>query len=258
MVSDEELQRYSELREIVRRLRAPDGCPWDREQTHASLRPFLLQEAYEVLAALDEGEIDRLPDEMGDLLWQILIHTQLAEEAGDYTMTDVLTAIAAKLVRRHPHVFGEEELATAQEVVERWDVLKRAERSDEESVLHGVPKAMPALALAEEVLGRAARAGFAWPEKKDVIEKVAEELTELASASSREERAEEFGDLLLNLANYARYIDVDAEEALRMAVGKFRKRFETAESVARTSGRQFTDMSQEELLAVWAEAKARG
>ena len=167
---------------------------------------------------------------MGDLLFQILLHTQLAEEAGEFTMTDVMRGLADKLVRRHPHVFGDRQLETAEQVVTQWDELKREERTEEQSALSGVPRAMPALAYAQTLLRRAEKAGFAWPDKRDVIDKVTEELEELASASSMEEAQAEFGDLLLNLANYARYLDIDAEEALREASHKFRRRFEGVET----------------------------
>ncbi len=256
MTDDAERAAYDELRVIIARLRAPDGCPWDREQTHASLRPYLLQEAYEVLAALDEGDTRRLPDEMGDLLFQVLLHTQLAEEAGEFTITDVYRGLAAKLVRRHPHVFGDTKLGTAAEVVAQWDDLKRGEREADESALASVPRAMAALALAQELLDRAARAGFAWPARDDVLAKIAEEADEVARARSDEERREELGDLLLNLANYARYLGVDAVEALRLAANKFRRRFEAVEGRARAAGHDPASLSREELMARWEQAKA--
>lgn len=240
---------------MVARLRAPDGCPWDREQTHASLRPYLQQEAYEVLAVLDEGPPQRLAEELGDLLFQVLLHTQLAEEAGEFTMTQVLSGLAAKLVRRHPHVFGDARLGTAGEVVQQWEQLKRSERGGEESALAGVPKAMAALAYAQELLRRAAEAGFAWPESRDVIDKLAEELEELQRAESRERAEEEFGDLLLNLANYARYLGIDAEQALRRAGHKFRRRFESVERQARERQLSLPGLGREELMALWSRAK---
>ena len=255
MVSDDERQKYEELRAVVARLRAPDGCPWDREQTHASLRPYLQQEAYEVLAALDDGDTGKLPEEMGDLLFQILLHTQLAEEAGEFTMADVLAGLAAKLVRRHPHVFGEVQLTNADEVVRQWDELKRAERTEEESALAGVPRAMAALAYAQELLRRAEKAGFAWPDRRDVLDKVTEELEELAAATDKRKAAEEFGDLLLNLANYARYLEIDAEEALRLAGHKFRRRFEGVEHRARDRSLDMRGASREQLMALWQEVK---
>jgi tetrapyrrole methylase family protein/MazG family protein len=250
-----EADRYQELRSIVARLRAPDGCPWDREQTHQSLRPYLLQEAYEVLAALDDGDPGRLREELGDLLWQVLIQTQLAEEAAEFTMTDVLTGIAAKLVRRHPHVFGGGGAVTAREVEERWEVLKSAERSPSESVVASVPETLPALAYAQELLRRAAAAGFKWPRREDVLTKLAEELDELAAVEDEESRAQEFGDILLNLANYARYIGVDAEDALRVAAHKFRRRFQAVEANARAQGTPLEEMSVDELTSAWSKVK---
>lgn len=257
MPDAEELAAYQELRETVARLRAPDGCPWDRDQTHESLKPYLLQEVYEVLAALDEGDVALLPEEMGDLLFQVLIHTQLAEEAGEFTMTDILRGLAAKLVRRHPHVFGEKKLETADQVVEQWHELKRGEREQFASTVEGVPRTLPALAYAQELLRRAAAAGFEWPERRDVLHKISEELDELEQARTQRERTEEFGDILINLANYARYIGVDAEEALRLAAGKFRQRFESVEDMARAGGKDLSGMTIDELLDLWARAKDR-
>jgi len=256
MSSEDELAKYQELRDIVAKLRAPDGCPWDREQTHQSLRPYVIEEAYEVLATLDDNDLARLPDELGDLLFQVLIHAQLAEEAGEFSMRDVLAALASKLVRRHPHVFGDVQLATADEVSAQWDQLKKAEReSSAESALSSVPKALPALSQAQHLLRRAAGAGFAWPDRRDILDKLREELDELAAAPSQDEKLEEFGDVLLNLANYAEYLGVDAEEALRQASGKFRRRFEGVEQQA--GGRALSEMSREALMALWQQAKAR-
>lgn len=256
MINEHEIASYQRLREIVARLRAPDGCPWDREQTHLSLRPFLIEEAYEVLATLDDEDMEKLPDEMGDLLFQILLHSQLAEEAGVFGIGDVMNGLADKLVRRHPHVFGEVQLETAGEVVQQWDELKRAERDDAASALASVPRAMPSLTLAQTLLRRAARAGFAWPDSRDVLAKITEELAEMAQAQSKENVVEEFGDLLLNLANYAAYLEIDAEEALRQASNKFRRRFESVEAQALAIDKPMTAMSREELLALWQEAKA--
>lgn len=257
MPAPDELSRYAALRDIVARLRAVDGCPWDREQTHDSLKPYLLQEAYEVLAALDEGNLAALPEEMGDLLFQILIHAQLAEEAGEFAMTDVLAALSDKLVRRHPHVFGETKLESAGEVVEQWDRLKRDEREPASSALAGVPRVLPALAYAQELMSRAGRAGFEWPDKGDVLLKLAEEIAELERAEDQRQRTEEFGDVLINLVNYARFSGIDAEEALRLAANKFRARFEKVETMARAAGRPMTEMTIGELLELWAKAKVR-
>ena len=257
MVQEEELEKYQELRAIVARLRAPDGCPWDREQTHASLRPYVIEEAYEVLAALDDGDVAGLEVELGDLLFQVLIHAQLAEEAGEFSMAGVLAALADKLVRRHPHVFGDVSLDTADEVSAQWDRLKQAEReSERKSALSGIPKALPALSLAQSQLRRAAAEGFAWPDRRDVGVKLVEELDELAAAATPAEQTEEFGDVLLNMAAYAEQLGINAEEALRQASGKFRRRFEAVEQAASTGSKPLSAMSTEELLRLWQTAKA--
>mgnify|MGYP001226544430 CR=1 FL=1 len=256
MIGDAEQRRYDELRAIVAKLRAPDGCPWDREQTHASLRPYVIEEAYEVLAALDDADLPKLREELGDLLFQVLIHTQLAEEAGEFTMGDVLQGLADKPVRRHPHVFGDTRLEGSGQVVAQWDELKKAERAAAaESALAGIPPAQPALSLAQALLRRAASAGFAWPRREDVLAKLTEELDELARARTKEEAQEEFGDILFNLANYARYLEIDAEEALRGASRKFRARFNAVEQQAQERERPLTELSRDELMRLWDEAK---
>jgi tetrapyrrole methylase family protein/MazG family protein len=255
MLSQRETSSYEELRTVIARLRAPDGCPWDREQTHASLRPYVIEEAYEVLAVLDAGDTQRLPEELGDLLLQIVLHTQLAEEAGEFEMADVLEGLAQKLIRRHPHVFGDVRLETAGQVTQQWDELKRRERPTSGSALEGVPAAMPALAYAQTLLRRAESAGFAWPKREDVLDKLNEELRELADAASPEEAQAELGDLLLNVANYARYLGIDAEEALREAGHKFRARFTVVESRARDRGIDLKSQPREALMSLWDEAK---
>ena len=259
MINDDERARYEELRAIVARLRAPDGCPWDREQTHQSLRPYVIEEAYEVLAALDAGDTAKLPEELGDLLIQVLLHTQIAEETGEFTMADVLGGLATKLVRRHPHVFGDVQLETAEQVVSQWEEIKKSERqqgqTQEPGALSSVPGAMPALAYAETLLRRAEASGFAWPERKDVLAKLVEELGELADAPSKQEQADELGDILLNVANYARYLGIDAEEALREAGHKFRRRFGAVESLARERNIDMKTQSRDGLMSLWAEAK---
>ena len=255
MTPKSENNEYTALREIVARLRAPDGCPWDRDQTHTSLRPYLTEEAYEVVGALDDGDIVALPEELGDLLFQILLHTQMAEEAGDFTMADVLLGLNEKLVRRHPHVFGDKQLNTTDAVIEQWHELKRNEREPQQSALASVPAAMPALAFAQTLLGRAEKAGFAWPDRRDVLAKINEELEEIRQASSKAEKQAELGDLLLNIANYARYLDIDAEEALREAGHKFRRRFEGVEQRAQAASHDLAELSAPELLALWQEVK---
>ena len=255
----EEIAEYIRLRDIVAKLHAPDGCPWDREQTHASLRPYLLQEAYEVLHLLDEGDTEHMPEELGDLLCQILMHTQLAEGSGEWIMTDVLKSLADKLVRRHPHVFGDVDLSTADEVVTQWDAIKKQERTKDEdtSALAHVPPGLPALAYSQELLRRAESAGFAWPHRDDVLEKLHEEVAELADAPSPDAALEELGDILFNVVNYARYLGLDAEDALRAAGHKFRRRFGGVEQLVASQGHEtMKGMTREELMSFWAQVKA--
>ena len=256
MLSERETRSYEALRNVVARLRAPGGCPWDREQTHASLRPYVIEEAYEVLAVLDSGSTEGLPEELGDLLLQVVLHSQLAEEAGEFEMADVLEGLAQKLIRRHPHVFGDVELETAGQVVTQWEEIKKAERDENGSALANVPPAMPALSYAQTLLRRAEAAGFAWPHRDDVLEKLGEELRELEAAATPEEAADELGDLLLNVANYVRYLGIDAEQALREAGHKFRRRFTTVESMAGYRGLDLKAQSRHALMALWDEAKA--
>lgn len=255
MLSDSERASYDELRQVVARLRAPDGCPWDREQTHASLRPYVIEEAYEVVALLDSGDTEKLPEELGDLLFQVLLHTQLAEEAGEFEMVDVLSGLSQKLIRRHPHVFGDVHLEDAGQVVEQWDRLKKKERDEEESVLANVPAAMPALSYAQTLLRRAESAGFAWPERTDILDKLTEEIAELANAETKEDAAEELGDILINIVNYARGLGIDSEEALRQAGHKFRRRFTSVESQAREQAIDMHAAPRERLMELWRQAK---
>ncbi|MGQ9572139.1 MAG: nucleoside triphosphate pyrophosphohydrolase [Dehalococcoidia bacterium] len=252
-----ELRTLEGFRAIIARLRGPDGCPWDRAQTHASLKPYLLQEAYEALAALDEGDPQKLCGELGDLLLEVLLHVQLAEEAGEFTLADVLYGIASKIVRRHPHVFGEEQADSPQEVMARWEALKREERGVEGSALEGVAEAMPALARAQVFLDRAATVGFEWPQTAGVVGKLREELDELAQAGDLDHKREELGDVLFLLVNLARYLGVDAEEALREANRKFYQRFTTMEALAREQGRSLADMPLTEQERLWEAAKER-
>jgi tetrapyrrole methylase family protein/MazG family protein len=259
-----EIAEYTRLRDVVARLHAPDGCPWDREQTHASLRPYLLQEAYEVLHLLDEGDTEHMPEELGDLLCQILMHTQLAEREGEWAMTDVLRSLSDKLVRRHPHVFGDPssasgqaKLSTAGEVASQWDEIKKKERAPDASALASVPVGLPALAYSQELLRRAESAGFAWPHRDDVLEKLHEEVAELADASSPDTALEELGDILFNVVNYARYLGLDAEDALRAAGHKFRRRFNGVEQLVASQGSgTMKGMTREELMRLWGQVKA--
>ncbi len=257
---------------IADRLRRPDGCPWDREQTHVSLRKHLLEEAYEVYDALADPAPPELAGELGDLLLQIVLHAQLAAEEGVFDMTDVEAEIGRKIVRRHPHVFGDAKVKTASDVNRQWEQIKRAEREEAEeaddtagaagasatsaSALDGISRSMPALAAAQEMQERAAHLGYDWPDIVGITDKIQEELAELESASSIEERAEEVGDLLLVVTNLARRHGVDAEAALRAASDKFRGRFRRVERMARERNVQLRDLGLAELDALWDAAKA--
>jgi len=254
---------------LAARLRRPDGCPWDREQTHQSLKKHLLEEAYEVYDILDRGATAELAGELGDLYLQIVLHAQLAAEAGVFDMTDVQEAISRKIVRRHPHVFGDARVSTTGDVNRQWEQIKRAEReeaavspdepgqADEiRSALDGISKSMPALAAAQEMQERASNLGYDWPEIVGILDKVDEELAELAAATTDEERREEVGDLLLVVTNLARRHGVEAEGALRAAGEKFRGRFRRVERMARERGVQLRDMSFAQLDELWDAAKA--
>jgi tetrapyrrole methylase family protein/MazG family protein len=252
---------FEAFQELVAHLRAPEGCPWDREQTHRSLRPHLLEEAYEVLAALDAEDVNALREELGDLLLQIVLHAQIASEYGEFTMSDVLGNIHAKLVHRHPHVFGDLKLKDKQGVIQNWERLKAAERQSsglaDQGLLDGVAIILPALSQAEAFQKRAARVGFDWANLQGVIDKIDEEFREVRRASDPETRAAEIGDLLFAVVNLARWLDVDAESALREANDRFRERFAYIESSARAQGREMSEFSLEELDDLWDEAKKR-
>ncbi len=248
-----------EFQELIAHLRAPDGCPWDREQTHASLRRNLIEETYEVIDALDAGDPKMMQEEFGDLLVQVLLHTQIASEAGEFRMADVLHGIITKLVARHPHVFGDLELKNAEEVIANWEHLKAGERSargeTERGVLDGVGEALPALSQAEAYTARASRVGFEWPNVEGVLGDVAEEIQEFREAESTAEREAEFGDVLFALVNLARWLKIDPEAALRAANRRFRKRFAFVESGAKARGRVLKDMTLEEMDKLWDEGK---
>jgi tetrapyrrole methylase family protein / MazG family protein len=245
--------------EVVAHLRSPEGCPWDREQTHRSLRSDLLEEAYEVLAALDAEQPDDLCEELGDLLLLIMMHAQIASDEGEFNMADVLRGIHTKIVRRHPHVFGEMQFNNAKEVLQSWERVKAEERSAtgkaEASLLDGVSQAQPALAQAQQYQKRAARVGFDWPDIQGVLDKLEEELREVHAAADGEERQAEIGDLLFAAVNLARWHQADAESALREANARFHRRFSYIEAAARGQGRTVSDLSLDEMEALWQEAK---
>jgi tetrapyrrole methylase family protein/MazG family protein len=254
MAIPKNLDRFESLVKIIAQLRAPDGCPWDREQTHTSLREFLLEETYEVLEALDAGDAKKLSGELGDLLLQIVLHAQIASEAGEFKMADVINGINAKLIHRHPHVFGSVQVKDAAEVAHNWEILKQEEKGRETSLLASVPHQMPALSYSKEIQNRVAEAGFDWPDIAGVIDKVAEEVSEFKE-SSVEKKAEEFGDLLFTLVNFARRQGIDSESALREANQKFYSRFSKMEELCRQRGLTFARLSFKEQNALWEEAK---
>ncbi len=255
MSKPENLDRFATLVNIIAALRAPDGCPWDRKQTHASLRENLLAECYEVLEALDEGDADKLGDELGDLLMQIVLHAQIAAEAGEFKIGDVIANINTKLVHRHPHVFGSKKVKDAEEVIHNWEELKKEEREEGASSLESVPKAMPALGYAHEVQRRAAWVGFDWEDTGGVIDKLAEEVGEFKGAKDKGQKAAEFGDLLFTLVNIARRMDIDLEAALREANRRFYNRFTAMEEACRQKGLNLAELSFDEQNKLWEEAK---
>jgi tetrapyrrole methylase family protein / MazG family protein len=250
----EDVRRLDGLAAIVARLHAPDGCPWDREQTHASLRPHLLEESYEVLEAIDGGEPGELAEELGDLLLQVLMHAEVGARAGTFGLADVCEEIAAKLIRRHPHVFADGTAKTADEVYQNWDALKAKEKT-RSSILEGVPLDLPALAASETVQGRARRFGFEWPEMEGHLEKLREEIAEFAAARNAAEKEDEFGDILFVVAGIAGRLGIEAEQALRGANRKFRERFNRLEQMVAGREDGLRTMPIEEKLALWERAK---
>ncbi|NOX20632.1 MAG: nucleoside triphosphate pyrophosphohydrolase [Nitrospirae bacterium] len=246
--------------EIMSRLRAEDGCPWDRKQTHQSLKSYLIEEAYELLEAIDEADPEKMKEELGDLLFQIVFHARLAEERGEFDIWDVLESINQKMISRHPHVFGSDRLDTADQVVKRWDEYKKKEGKLSESVLEGIPKAMPSLLRAKKVQERASKVGFDWSEVDEVVEKVKEEFNEFIESlrhGRKHEIEEELGDLFFSLVNLSRFVNINPEEALQKTTSKFIKRFNYIEEKARQRGKDITEMTLEEMDRLWEEAKAR-
>ena len=246
---------FEGLQDTVAHLRAPDGCPWDREQTHESLRGGLLEEAYEVVAAIDAGDRQALQEELGDLLLQILLHAQIATEGGEFKMASVIAGIDAKLKHRHPHVWGGREVSGTGEVLRHWEELKREEKEDERSVLDGVPMVLPALQQADTYSQRAARVGFDWTDPSGVADKVREEIAEVEAANTLKEREAELGDLLFAMVNWARWLEVDPETALRKASARFALRFRGMERMARQRRLDLASLPIDELEALWQETK---
>ena len=240
--------------QIVSRLRAPDGCPWDLEQTHSSLKRNLLEESYEALEAIDSGDPSKLSEELGDVLVQVAFHCQIAEEAGTFQAADVIQKINDKLVRRHPHVFADATASDAREVEQQWEKLKEAEGT-RRSRVEGIPKDLPALAAAQLTQDRVARDGFEWDDISGVLDKVSEEVEELKQANTDAERASEFGDLLLALVNLGRWMGIHAEDAMRQANIRFGERYQLMEQAARQQDTRLRDLTLEEKEALWQQAK---
>ena len=265
-------EKFERLVEIMRALRAPGGCPWDREQTHASLRPFVLEETYEVLEAIDAGNLAELREELGDYLYEAVFLAQISEEAGDFTIGDAIDEVRAKLVRRHPHVFAKEqgdEGMTSGQVLERWETTKARERAAQgkpgkpstKTTLSGVPRTLPSLLRAYEISARAAAVGFDWAKADDVLDKIEEEVAEVrreveSGATGHLSRAEEeMGDLLFAIANLSRKLGIEPEAALRRANEKFTKRFDAVERAFGARGRMLGDATLEEMEAEWRRVK---
>jgi MazG family protein len=262
---------FEDLVAVQARLRAPGGCPWDREQTHSTLRTYLIEEAYEVLDAIERGSPQELAEELGDLLLQVLFHADLARETGAFAISDVITAIHDKMIRRHPHVFGDAKAETAGEVLKNWAQLKAKEKQEtpprarsaqyaSPSTLDGVPRSLPALLEAYQMTRRAAQVGFDWQRVEGILEKLQEEIAELQAAlnaSDRDAAEEEVGDLLFSVVNLARFLDLDPEVTLKRSNLKFKTRFLQMETDALRSGRALSQLSKEELEHLWQAAKAK-
>ena len=254
-----QIKNVARLLRLMARLRAPGGCPWDREQTHRSIRHNLIEETYEALDALDDGNMAGFQDELGDLLLQVVFHSQIASEAGQFNFDAVAKTIADKLVRRHPHVFGRKKADTSREVLKQWEAIKKQEKQSH-SIFSEIPRSLPALLKADKIQRKASRVGFDWKQVKDVVAKVEEELRELKAAhatGNRRHFAEELGDLLFAAVNLARYENYDPEDLLNRATHKFVKRFRKIEHAVRKQGRHLEDCSLKELDALWEATKRR-
>jgi len=255
VTTDKHGSSFDELVRIMSILRAPDGCPWDREQTHMTLRRHLVEEAYEAVAAIEAGDDDEIRDELGDVLLQVVFHAQIAAEEGRFDIDDVAAAIVEKLERRHPHIFSDAIANTPDEVIARWDAIKRTEK-ERTSLLEGIAPTLPGLTYAEKISRRAVSAGFEWETVEDVWEKVHEEIDELkATALGTPEAEDELGDVLFSMVNVGRKMGIDPEQALRSTCNKFIRRWEAMERMASEEGRDLVEMGIEDMEALWRRAK---
>jgi len=252
---------FERLVEIMATLRGEKGCPWDKEQTRESLKPYLVEETYEVLDAIDEGDPEKIKEELGDLLFQMLFHCQIARERGDFDVYDVIDGIGRKMVGRHPHVFKGVEYSTSGEVLTQWEERKREEGKNRDSILEGIPKELPALLKAHRIQSRASRVGFDWRRAEDVLVKLDEEMAEFRTALACQDQKgieDELGDIFFVLVNISRFVGVSPEEALKKTISKFISRFRYIEMKASESGRVLSEMTLEEMDAFWDEAKEKG
>ncbi len=256
-------KRFNNLLKIMSKLRGKNGCPWDKEQTTESLKPFLIEEAYEVIEAIDEKSPEKLKEELGDLLLQVVFHAQLAKERKEFDMENILETLEEKLIRRHPHVFGDVSYEDAKEVLAQWERIKKEEKanSKRESMLDSVPKELPALLRAHRLQDKAARVGFDWKHINDVFAKVEEEIKEFKGAikeKNSDEVEDELGDIFFALVNVARFLEINPEDALRKTISKFISRFRYIEERAKEAKRELSDMTLEEMDKFWEEAKIKG
>ena len=253
------MENLTRLKEIVARLRAPDGCPWDREQTHSTLRASLIEESHEVIDAIERSDDANLREDLGDLLLQVVMHAQLADERGAFTLEDIATTVSEKMVRRHPHVFGDKLASDSEAVLKQWEKIKREEKGENAGVLDGVAASLPALLRSQTLQKKAARVGFDWPDVGPVYEKLTEEIGEIREAVESKDQASieaEIGDLLFSAVNLARKLGVDAETALSSANKRFYSRFRHIEQTLLADGRAFEGTSLEELDRIWEQAKS--
>ena len=255
-------KRFNNLLKIMSRLRGKKGCPWDKEQTTESLKPFLIEEAYEVIEAIDEKSPEKMKEELGDLLLQVVFHAQLAKERKEFDMEDILETLEEKLIRRHPHVFGDASYEDAKEVLVQWEKIKKEEKanSKRESMLDSVPKELPALLRAHRLQDKASRVGFDWKHINDVFAKVEEEIKEFKGAVEEkkpDEIEDELGDIFFALVNVARFLEINPEDALRKTISKFISRFRYIEAKTKEAKRELSDMTLEEMDKFWEEAKGR-